>query len=200
MNEYIWKSKKTIDQANAVRIKMGTVDNLFKTKSMQEYFNNEIKKIIEIDEDLNTKTYSRFSLNDNTIFSKIDFLYIRNDGKWIIVDWKTNKKDFDENSTKELRQLYLYADYVHRKYNIPYEQMECRLENIITGNNYTINVSKENIDSIEKYIIKSIENMSEYVVENNLKINKSIDRYKYNKNTGKDNRNCDNCQFKAVCK
>lgn len=196
-----WKSKYSKDNASAVNSKMSRCINVFKTESIQDILTNNIQRIVEVDEDLSAGDYSRLLIDNITTFAKIDFLYIRNDGKWVIADWKTNKNDFTEkDNQKDIRQLYLYAYYVHNKYNIDYSNMICRFENVITGNSFILNnIDMKEITNVENSIKYSMEDMSSYVENGDLVINSPLDKSTFNRNPGSDEKNCSGCKFRAIC-
>lgn len=164
-----WSSESTKKAVANIKMKMSSLGNFFDLESYKELVNGNVDKKLEIDEPFNDKTMvGVFQIEDSIpfkVFAKIDYLYLRSDGMYVITDWKTNKRDFDKRNPEQYRQLYIYADYASRKYNIPLEKMICRYENVITGHTDENSVTKYDIQEIEDYIRFSAEDMKSYVVD-----------------------------------
>lgn len=174
MEYYYWggynsdESKQVIKN---IQEKISRLSNFYNSLTIKE-LTVDIKRIIEIDEDFNSGDCGYFMFNNKKIFSKIDFLYVRNsDGKYIIVDWKTSNF---KNNNPDFLQLKFYAYYVHNKYNIPYEKIEARYENLYSGNCLKITDFENNDKIIETIITNSIKELSEYVKNKDLTINEAL--------------------------
>lgn len=199
-----FKSPETLKQIANINKKMEKIENVFNTKTFSEIKEEKVKTVLEVDEPLSNTACGNFDLNGYKIFSKIDFLYIRDDGKYVIVDWKTYGKDpaFEKNlNNKDYKQLLLYVDYVRRNYNIPLEQIVCRLENVVTGTTFEVeNIPEIEIKALEREIKSSIEEMSLYVKNTNLEDNKAVDK-KFFIQAGADveDKKCVSCSFRNLC-
>lgn len=195
------ESKKQVDSVNE---KLAKIDNVFNTKTFEEIKEERIKEVLEVDEPLSDARYGNFMLGEYKIYSKIDFLYIRDDGKYVVVDWKTYGKDPDFEPkiyNKDYRQLLLYADYVHRKYNVPFDQIVCRLENIITSTTFEVeDVSETDIKTLERDIKSGIKEMSVYVKDANLETNAPVEKRLFiQAGTDAEDKKCKRCKFKNMC-
>lgn len=199
-----FKSPETLKQVASINKKMEALEKVFDTKTFTEIKEEKVKEVLEVDEPLSNTACGNFDLNGYKIFSKIDFLYIRDDGKYIVVDWKTYGKDpaFEKNiANKDYKQLILYADYVHRKYDVPFDQIVCRLENVITGTTFEAeNIPDVDIRALEREIKSGIEEMSLYVKDTNLEDNKAVDK-KFFIQAGADveDKKCVSCSFRNLC-
>ena len=195
------ESKRQIDSVNN---KLDKIENVFNTKTFQEIKEEKVKQILEVDEPLSDESCGNFLLDGHKIFSKIDFLYIRDDDKYVVVDWKTYGKDpeFDNKIyNKDYRQLLLYADYVHRKYNVPFEQIVCRLENVITGTtNEVENIPENDVKALEREIKSDIQEMSIYVKDANLDNNEPVKKdFFIQAGADAEDKKCKRCKFKNLC-
>lgn len=197
-----FQSEKSIKSIQSNREKLSMVGNFFRTKTMKEYSMNEVVNVIEVDEDLNSEDHGRCTWNDIILFAKVDYLYKRADGKIIVVDWKTNKKDIDIfEDKKNSRQLYLYAYYVHQKYGVPYDNMICRFENVITGNtSENSSIQPSDIDELLSYVSESIGKMKKFVKNGDLKENEPLEELCFPQKKGRYNFNCNGCPFQGVCR
>ncbi|MFB5763904.1 RecB family exonuclease [Paenibacillus medicaginis] len=128
-------------------------------------------------------------LHETKVYVKMDLLYRRQNGEMVIVDWKTGKEgDFSD-------QLYLYAAYVREKYNIPLEQLELRVEYLVTGESEAYKPEQEEIAKVE-------ENVGRYIEE----MKSCLDDEYYNKpkpmsffTPMPSRRACGSCNFREVC-
>ena len=177
------KTKKTVRDIDE---KMKNAQNFFKTKTMQEL--KDCESIIEIDEDLFDTSFGKMFIDDVLVYAKVDLLYKRKDGKYVIVDLKTGK------TQNKFTQMYLYADYVNKRHNVPVEDIICRFENITTGTNVEIeDITQEKIDELEEYIRQSIHEMKEYLDGEKPKTEESFlaSPLAYR---------CEDCCFQSCCK
>lgn len=196
METYYWGTTWSDDvpksRVDNIKTKMAMLDkNIFESKTFKELSEGVIEKFIEIDESLNSPdSLGKCQIDNLTVYSKIDFLYKRNDGKVVIVDWKTSS---DFNKTKELLQLKIYVHYVVDRYKIPVENIICRVENLILGSSYE-NVFDE--DNVVGYIKNQITEMGGYIENADYAENVALPEESFEKNTKK----CKLCKFKNVCK
>jgi CRISPR/Cas system-associated exonuclease Cas4 (RecB family) len=97
---------------------------------------------IKKEDDIKTKLDENISLN-----GKID-LYIYNEGRLKIFDYKTSKSYKYANHTN---QLSMYMFLLHKKYGIPYEKMDCEIIYLsLDEEKYGMKVINENYENIKK--------------------------------------------------
>lgn len=196
-----------------IKNKIDNFANTFENSpSYKELKEGKVKEIVEVDESINNSPYGSCVLHylDEAgknaclkIWAKIDFLYVRNDGKWIITDWKTESKDIETKShysDDAYLQLLVYAWYVHEVYNVPYDNMILRRENVLTGNVFESVPSESNINGALKRIVNDMSYMADFLIERNTLVNKSKspDFFAKASNDGCCHQ-CDLCKFKALC-
>ncbi|MDP4099056.1 PD-(D/E)XK nuclease family protein [Paenibacillus sp. P96] len=128
-------------------------------------------------------------LHDTKVYVKMDLLYRRQNGEMVIVDWKTGKEgDFSD-------QLYLYASYVREKYNIPLEQLELRVEYLVTGECETYKPVQEDIAKVEENVGRYIEEMKSCLDDEYYNRPKPMSFF----TPMPSRRTCGSCNFREVC-
>ncbi len=105
-------------------------------------------EIVEVEE-LNT-----FDVAGNKVYVKLDVLYKRQDGTYVIVDWKTGLE-----SDKNDKQLLLYALFLKNKYGISYDEIEIRVEYLLSGECKVVPIDLEALAEIKQQVIDSTEAM-----------------------------------------
>lgn len=129
-------------------------------------------------------------IHDTKTYVKMDLLYRKDNGHMVIVDWKTGREgDFSD-------QLYLYASYVREMYNIPLEQLEIRVEYLMTGEHNMYRPTQGDIELVETNVARYIEEMKS-----------CLDDDYYNRPKPESfftpmpsHRACGGCNFREVCK
>lgn len=161
-------------------IENGAGSNTFK------YLQSNKVKILELDLD----KFTHFYLNGIKIYSKLDLLYIDEDGKYIIVEWKTGREDSDN----EL-QLAVYTTYVSKKYNINPSNIICRIEYVDSNTVIEKVFSDQEINDVELIIDLSMNAMLGYLEDEMINKAKCITEFNMTKDTYK----CKNCNFRKLC-
>ncbi|EYE87847.1 hypothetical protein Q428_11070 [Fervidicella metallireducens AeB] len=161
------------------------ITNFLNSRSFKEIIHRKNIKIIELDENLNYMT-----LEENKIFAIIDLLFISDDGKWVVVDWKTGQ---ESDSIED--QLLIYAVYVNKIYNVPFEKIELRIEYLLSGETFVMNVDETKIEKIKDKIFKSIEEMKGYLINPELNIPMTIDKFPVQPGNFK----CCQCNYREIC-
>ncbi|MFS1511176.1 PD-(D/E)XK nuclease family protein [Chengkuizengella sp. SCS-71B] len=159
------------------------VTNFFESETIQDLLQDQDMKIIEIEE-LNT-----FLINGQKIYVKLDFLYKKRN-RWIIVDWKTGKES-EENEN----QLLLYALFLHDKYKVPFEQIEIRLEYLLSGKTAKITIDENELNQLKIDIVESMNQMKKCLEEPEMNKPLPISKFTPNPTT----QNCWGCNFRENC-
>ncbi|WP_315794749.1 PD-(D/E)XK nuclease family protein [Paenibacillus sp. BIC5C1] len=158
------------------------VGNLYQTLTWED-LSRASTDILEIEK------WDTMMLHDTRVYVKMDLLYRRSNGNIVIVDWKTGKEDDFSD------QLMLYASYVREHYRVPLEQIELRVEYLLTGTHREFTATEEDILKVE-------ENVGRYIAE----MRSCVDDEYYNR--PKDvsyftpmpsRRACRDCNFREVC-
>jgi len=129
---------------------------------------------------------------------KID-LFIEKRGRYIIGDYKTSKSKEYANHTN---QLATYMLILNKKYNIPYEKMDCEviylaLDPITKKGKEVLNEGYDNISKFYKLDESDVEFLVREIEMINARINKSLDKNDWLSTPTKFN--CTYCDFSSVC-
>ena len=136
---------------------------------------------------------------DIKLNGKIDILIEHNNGRFRIVDYKTNKSKEYANHTN---QLSMYMLLLHDKYNIPYENMDCEviylaLDPITKKGQKVENKGYENVSKLYKLEECDVECLKSEIEMIDKQIQKSIDRGEWKPKPGKFN--CTYCPYNTIC-
>ncbi|MCZ4149596.1 hypothetical protein BZG21_34860, partial [Escherichia coli] len=106
---------------------------------------------------LEIEKWDTMMLHDTRVYVKMDLLYRRGNGNIVIVDWKTGKEeDFSD-------QLLLYAAYVKEHYRVPLEQIELRVEYLLSGTHKQYAATQEDLARAEEKVGRYIEELKSCV-------------------------------------
>jgi hypothetical protein len=155
--------------------------NLPNCKSLSEILNDS--KILTIDE------LKECSINGHKVFVKIDALYQKANGDYIVVDWKTGK-----GSAEEVEQILLYVFYVHKTFRIPVDSIEARLEYLVSGDIASYRFSNQDMICAERIIEDDIVKMRKYLIDGN----KNVPFPEVYFTTNKSSR-CKYCNYQELC-
>lgn len=206
------KSQKVIDYVNK---KLDNFGEMFKTTTTyQEIKAGRMKELIEADENMNNNNKYGSEILTFTnkhgqelsvkIWAKIDLLYIRDDGKYIITDWKTESKDAfvkEDSNDDAYFQLLVYAWYVLKKYHVSLKNIILRRENVVTGTTFeSAAPSLATVSKALQRITAEVDAMSEYVVDKDIANNVSHAKESYGM-ISEDGHcsQCEKCKFRALC-
>jgi CRISPR/Cas system-associated exonuclease Cas4 (RecB family) len=159
-------------------------DNLFKNESLSEILHSEHTEIKEIE------VLRDFKINNQKVYVKLDALFINRNKKWIIVDWKTGL-EYEKNE----EQLLLYAIFLHDYYQVAYDDMEIRLEYLLTGECVKIEIDILKIIQVRNEIIESMDEMKSYL--ENEEENKPLPKLFFTATPTA--HKCRGCKFKEIC-
>ncbi|WCN36370.1 PD-(D/E)XK nuclease family protein [Aneurinibacillus uraniidurans] len=124
---------------------------LLESDTWRELVRDQTCTIVEVEQ------LNHITIHDTKVYVKLDALYRRPDGIWVIADWKTGRI-----SEKNREQLWLYALYVNECYGVPLEQIEVRTEYLLDGICDRTVPNEEELDIIAHKIRVSTESMKQY--------------------------------------
>lgn len=203
-----FRAKEVKRIADDVKVKRNGVERCFlHARSMKELMEGHVQRVVEIDESIKDVTKGRFYYDvdghEVCIWAKIDLLHVRDDGKWIITDWKTERKETHIRGDAYARvffQQVLYAKYVHDKYKVPYEDIILRRSNIVIGQENEIPVDEEKVNMCLDRVRESVRAMRAYVEDANLDVNKPKEMQVFQQAGNSPQCGvCSRCSYKHLC-
>ncbi len=123
------------------------IPGFFATKTWKELTETQGIQIVEIEK------WDTMIVHETKVYVKMDLLFRTPEGKLVIVDWKTGKEDDFRD------QLNLYALYASRHYNVPLDQIEVRIEYLLTGQHESYTVTEEDVEAVKLKIQIDVEEM-----------------------------------------
>lgn len=163
---------------------MQSVPNLLSSQSITEIITDRCD--IKITEDMDT-----FMVGDTPVYAIPDLVYKDKEGSWIVVDWKTGK-EYDSHPA----QIIVYAIYIMEKFNLKAEEVKGRVEYLLSGHNRDVEITPKTVNEVKTEIEESIEDMKEYLEDEDKNIPKSKEEFPLTKHT----RFCKWCNFYEMCK
>jgi CRISPR/Cas system-associated exonuclease Cas4 (RecB family) len=163
--------------------------------SMGNFLSSKTFTDVRVNKDMQFVEAERFRfmfIDGVKIFIVMDFLYRdMNEGKWIIVDWKTGKESFEDR-----HQLALYALYLQRVLKVQsIEEIVIRNEYLLTGTHKTYQLTAVDLEKVHELFGMSVLQMQQYLEE--ISINQPLNFNLFPKtNTTK---KCDRCNYKELC-
>lgn len=152
--EMYYDGKLDQKEVNDYRERLEIVfENLFYSSSFQDITTRQFTMRFH-----HSKEF-RYKLIDGVkVFVVMDLLYRDIEkGKWIIVDWKTGKESDDVRI-----QLAVYAYYLMTIFEADLDEIEIRNEYLLTGNNRTYVVNKQEIEKMLYQMRNSVQLMKQY--------------------------------------
>lgn len=144
---YYQEEDKLRDRIMIIKERLGSVSQHLYTSETWSELQRSGSQIVEVEK------WDTMLLHETKTFVKMDLLYRRSNGRMVIVDWKTGKKeDFTD-------QLYLYASYVRDTYNLPLQDIELRVEYLATGEQETYQATSEDIQRVELQVGRDLDEM-----------------------------------------
>jgi hypothetical protein len=122
--------------------------------------------------------------NDITFIGIIDRVVKGTDGGYLVIDYKTSKREKKKATLMDDNQLKGYAYAIHTMYDVPYDQIYCSHYYPVTGNFVSVKFSKW---QVEKWKKKQIEKV--WMIRK-----KKKDEFWANQNVF-----CDYCEFQPIC-
>ncbi len=151
--------------------------------------------VLEIDESPFKGDFGRMqipALGNFDIYARIDVLYQRADGMYVIADWKTALEDEPE---RYHNQLVLYAIYVKRKYNVPLSNILLRVEGIGARTRFEFVATNEDAQKVLRGVKKSVQKMASLLKNGSIYNNIPLEIEAFAQNE----EHCAGCKFAAMC-
>lgn len=160
--------------------------NFFKSKTFTDILNKKQMKFIE------AERFRYMRMNDVKVTIVMDFVYRdMENGKWIIVDWKTGKESYEDR-----HQLALYALYLQQALKVKdLNEIEIRNEYLLSGTNKSYKLSPIDLEKLQEMYGLSIQAMLSYL--ENPEENKPFSLEYFPKTEFE--KKCDRCNFKELC-
>lgn len=162
------------------------INNFYSSKTFTDIAHKKQMKFIE------SERFRYMTLNGIKVIIVMDFVYrdIEN-GKWIIVDWKTGKESFEDRN-----QLALYAMYLQQAFKVKdLSEIEIRNEYLLTGTNRSYHLNEEDLQRLKEMFGLSIQSMLNFIEDP--QNNKPVDLEHFEKTEYE--KKCDRCNFKELC-
>ncbi len=166
---------------------------------IQNFLNITLKKLTDIkrDDELDIATSEMgdpesFVWEGIKIYAIPDYVFTKDDTLYIY-DWKTgSRKDQHDN------QLGLYGLWAVEKKKYNPEQIVVCLEYLTHGKSFTRKLTENDIEEIKGFIRNSVSDMSQYLVDNDIKQNIPLPEEDWEMSAEKDT--CRLCNFFEICK
>ncbi len=174
------KTKKITDRLHT------TVKNFFASQSFADVLNKENMRFIE------SEKFRYMKVDGIKIFVVMDLVYKDlQQGKWVIVDWKTGK-----SSEEDRNQLALYALYLQQKYNIEsLDEIVIRNEYLLEGTNVEHQLTSHDLVNVQRLYQISMEQMQNYLLDSNQNQPLPIEQFPMQDNP----RICARCNYQELC-
>lgn len=161
------------------------VDNFFKSQSYGELKRNNTK-ILEVDEG----KFDYIMIHGVKVFALIDALYIDEEGKFVIVDWKTGRfSDYDRE------QLLVYVLYVMEKYHVKLENIIGRVEYLLTGEHAEYSFKESDINEIKNRVNVDLNVIDAFLIDSDLNIPRPKEDFRKCDSINK----CKKCKYRKLC-
>jgi CRISPR/Cas system-associated exonuclease Cas4 (RecB family) len=131
-----------------------------------------------------------YEIEGTPVYAIPDLVFQRLDGKWIVVDWKTGKKN-----ESHLEQINIYCMYLKKKFNVSEKDIKGRVEYLIEGIYQDVDISSESVEATASKIKESIGKMKEVLLDQEKNIPQARSFYPL---TSK-RRLCPWCNFYEMC-
>ncbi len=136
-----------------------------------------------------------------TVFVKTDFMFRRDEGKFDIVDWKTNRpgrNNFDTTSEKNRTQLGVYGYYAVTVLGESLENLRLLEVNLLDGGRVKeFTITEDDLDHFRSRIGAGIEKLSQVLESGNTERNEPLPpAYFPPSESGR----CRSCNFYRICK
>jgi len=180
------KSMKTllkIAEAERSTYKVPFVEN----SRMQSCLENFILWNQKLGETLSTEQLFTIPLDadkDINFVGIIDRVVKGTDGGYLVIDYKTSKREKKKKTLLDDNQLKGYAYAIHKTYDVPFEKIFCSHYYPVTGNFVTVKFSRFQIEQWKKKQIEKVWRIRK----------KKTDEFWASKNIF-----CDWCEYKDAC-
>jgi CRISPR/Cas system-associated exonuclease Cas4 (RecB family) len=187
LHEIYYNGELPQDKVDEIQKRLNvSMGNFLKSKTFTDVKENSNMQFVEAER-------FRFMFIDGVkIFIVMDFLYRdMNQGKWIIVDWKTGKESFEDR-----HQLALYALYLQRVLKVKsIEEIVVRNEYLLTGTNKTYQLTDVDLEKVHELFGMSVVQMQRYL--DDIITNQPLELNQFPKTTTI--KKCGRCNYKELC-
>ena len=163
-------------------------------KCITNFYNSDVLRDIKkrkISDWLFLEDFLSFNFEDTKVYLRIDFAIRNEDNKIILYDWKTGK----ERDVEMDVQLTCYALYVMQKWDLNPEDIIVNRYNVALDKPDEFKITKEMIDKIKDHMRKSINSMSNHLIDKLNNTPKEESEFPKTENKYL----CANCNFKKIC-
>lgn len=138
-----------------------------------------------------SEAFRSIEMNGIKVYAAIDTIYQHlQDGRWVIVDWKTGKHTADDIS-----QLAVYALYAMKKWGVPLAKITVRNEYLQTGSSHTYALTANDIAAMTEQMNESVQAMKQYQQHETLNKPVPLEQFEPTTQTFR----CQRCNFKEIC-
>jgi hypothetical protein len=162
------------------------VKHFFTSKTFTDIMNKKQMKFVE------AERFRFMNMNDVKVTIVMDFVYRDiEEGKWIIVGWKTGKESYEDR-----HHLALYALYLQKAFNVKnLDEIEIRNEYLLFGTNKSYKLNPIDLEKVQEMFGLSIEEMLNYLED--VEENKPYSLEYFQKTECE--KKCDRCNYKELC-
>jgi ATP-dependent helicase/DNAse subunit B len=144
-------------------------------------WNQKLGETVDVEQSLSIPLDKK---NDISFIGIIDRVVKGTKGGYLVIDYKTSKREKKKKTLMDDNQLKGYAWAIHETYNVPYEDIWCAHYYPVTGNFVSVRFSKWQIERWKK---KQIEKVW------------MIRKKKSEEFWPQENKFCNFCEFKPAC-
>ena len=138
----------------------------------------------------NVEEFVTFDIDGIDIHAVPDLIYRRGDNVWLVVDWKSGKRQ-DDNA----EQALVYALFVRQRYEVSASDVRVRVEQLATGDFDDYQFTDDDLDGCVETIRDSIAAMKTYLIDAGLNTPVARDGFPLRTDTSV----CRFCNFYELC-
>lgn len=161
-----------------------SVNHFVSSRTFNVISHNQKVKIVD------AERFRAMKVDGINIFAVLDLVYQDENGRYVIVDWKTGKERPDD-----FYQVVLYVWFLHEKLNIDLSDIEAKIEYLQIGKQKSIQVKQIDIDNMLNTFRMSMELMCGYI--DDIKQNKPFGFEVFPKTQNP--RTCSSCNYRELC-
>ncbi|WP_423800755.1 PD-(D/E)XK nuclease family protein [Neobacillus sp. SAB-20_R2A] len=187
LHEIYYNGSLPVEKVNDIQERLDVcIKHFFNSKTFTDIINKRQMRFVE------AERFRYMKMNDVKITIVMDFVYRDiQEGKWIIVDWKTGKESFEDR-----HQLALYAMYLQRAFNVKdLDEIEIRNEYLLSGTHKSYKLNPVDLDKLEEMFGLSIQTMLNYLEDPEQNKPFSLEYFPKTEYEKK----CERCNFKELC-
>ncbi len=139
---------------------------------------------------ISCEQFDTFLIGETPVYAVPDLLFKTKADQWVIVDWKTGVEVEDNQE-----QVALYALYAHKKYRVPPESIQGRLDYLNLGAVREITFTASDLEQVEAYAQESMAEMRSYLKDPQQNIAKAQEAFPLTDSRGQ----CLWCNYYELC-